>query len=74
MGAVALDASGSLACGIHFIFTESISNFALYKVGDSPLVGCGGYANEYGAASATGHGEVQISDRTLQGTRIFEVS
>lgn len=27
------------------------------EVGDSPLPGCGGYANAYGAASATGHGE-----------------
>ena len=27
------------------------------QVGDSPLVGCGGYANMYGAVSATGHGE-----------------
>ena len=27
------------------------------RVGDVPLVGCGGYANEYGAATTTGHGE-----------------
>lgn len=27
------------------------------RVGDSPLVGCGGYANKEGAVSSTGHGE-----------------
>lgn len=30
------------------------------EVGDSPLVGCGGYANRYGAVSATGHGEANL--------------
>lgn len=29
----------------------------LGRVGDTPLVGCGGYANTTGAASTTGHGE-----------------
>lgn len=29
----------------------------LGRVGDSPLVGCGGYANNKAAASTTGHGE-----------------
>ena len=27
------------------------------RVGDSPLVGCGGYANTVAASSTTGHGE-----------------
>ena len=27
------------------------------RVGDSPLIGCGGYANSVGAASTTGKGE-----------------
>ena len=27
------------------------------RVGDSPLIGCGGYANSEGAVSSTGHGE-----------------
>ena len=27
------------------------------RVGDVPLVGCGGYANEVGTATTTGHGE-----------------
>lgn len=29
----------------------------LGRVGDSPIIGCGGYANEEGGAVATGHGE-----------------
>ena len=29
----------------------------LGRVGDTPLVGCGGYANTVAAASTTGHGE-----------------
>ena len=28
------------------------------RIGDAPLVGCGGYANEYGAATSSGYGEV----------------
>ena len=27
------------------------------RVGDSPLIGCGGYTNKEGAVSTTGHGE-----------------
>jgi beta-aspartyl-peptidase (threonine type) len=27
------------------------------RIGDTPLIGCGGYANEYGGCSTTGHGE-----------------
>ena len=27
------------------------------RIGDAPLVGCGGYANEFGAATTSGHGE-----------------
>ncbi len=30
------------------------------RVGDAPLVGCGGYANETGVAAATGIGELII--------------
>merc|ERR1712168_838340 len=32
----------------------------LGRVGDSPLFGCGAYANSYGACSSTGHGESLI--------------
>lgn len=30
------------------------------RIGDAPLVGCGGYANKSGAATASGHGEAVI--------------
>ena len=30
------------------------------RVGDVPLIGCGGYANERGAATTSGHGELII--------------
>ncbi len=55
VGAVALDAAGDLA-----VATSTGGTF--YKrpgrVGDSPLVGCGAYAdNHSGAVSATGQGE-----------------
>lgn len=30
------------------------------RVSDAPLVGCGGYANEYGAAATGGFGEAVI--------------
>lgn len=54
VGAVALDTSGALAAatstgGIHYKYPG--------RVGDSPLVGCGFYADEYAAISCTGHGE-----------------
>ncbi len=54
VGAVALDASGALAAatstgGTHYKYPG--------RVGDSPLVGCGFYADENAAVSCTGHGE-----------------
>jgi len=54
VGAVALDTAGALAAatstgGIHYKYPG--------RVGDSPLVGCGFYADEYAAVSCTGHGE-----------------
>jgi beta-aspartyl-peptidase (threonine type) len=55
VGAVAIDANGNMAAA-------TSTGGAAYKmpgrVGDSPLVGSGAYAdNRTGAASATGHGE-----------------
>ena len=29
-------------------------------MGDAPLVGCGGYANKFGATTVSGHGESLI--------------
>ena len=55
VGAVALDANGNLAAG-----TSTGGTFFKYpgRVGDSPIVGAGCYADNEGAAiSSTGHGE-----------------
>ncbi|XP_058959731.2 isoaspartyl peptidase/L-asparaginase [Pocillopora verrucosa] len=54
VGAVAMDSSGRLACATS---TGGISLKMPGRVGDSPLIGCGGYANKEGAVSTTGHGE-----------------
>nr|XP_032817339.1 isoaspartyl peptidase/L-asparaginase-like isoform X1 [Petromyzon marinus]XP_032817340.1 isoaspartyl peptidase/L-asparaginase-like isoform X1 [Petromyzon marinus] len=55
VGAVALDARGDVACATS---TGGITNKMPGRVGDSPIVGCGGYAdNAVGAVSTTGHGE-----------------
>jgi len=54
VGAVALDASGVLAAATS---TGGIRNKYPGRVGDSPLVGCGFYADEYAAVSCTGDGE-----------------
>src|SRR4029434_5481972 len=55
VGAVALDAAGNLCAG-----TSTGGTFFKQpgRVGDSPLIGCGCYAdNESAAISCTGHGE-----------------
>ena len=54
VGAAALDTSGILAAG-----TSTGGTFNKYpgRVGDSPLVGCGFYADDNAAISCTGHGE-----------------
>jgi len=55
VGAVALDAAGHLAAGTS---TGGTPHKLPGRVGDSPLVGCGYYAdNELGGASCTGWGE-----------------
>jgi L-asparaginase / beta-aspartyl-peptidase len=55
VGALALDSQGDLAVAIS---TGGTLNKLPGRVGDSPLVGCGFYAdNEAGACCATGHGE-----------------
>jgi beta-aspartyl-peptidase (threonine type) len=54
VGAVALDGSGHLAAATS---TGGIPNKYPGRVGDSPLVGCGFYADENAAISCTGHGE-----------------
>jgi beta-aspartyl-peptidase (threonine type) len=58
VGAVAMDKNGNLAAA------TSTGGFPLKlrgRIGDSPLIGCGNYAdNQTGACSATGVGEVAI--------------
>ena len=55
VGAVALDAAGHLAAATS---TGGTFNKHPGRVGDSPLVGCGAYADDRtGAVSATGEGE-----------------
>jgi len=58
VGAVALDRHGNLAAGTS---TGGMTNKMHGRVGDSPIIGSGTYANnESCAVSATGHGEYFI--------------
>ena len=58
VGAVALDQQGNLAAGTS---TGGTSNKRWGRVGDSPIIGAGTYANNASCAvSATGHGEYFI--------------
>ena len=58
VGAVALDKNGDLAAGTS---TGGTSNKRWGRVGDSPIIGAGTYAdNKSCAVSATGHGEYFI--------------
>jgi beta-aspartyl-peptidase (threonine type) len=55
VGAVALDRSGTVAAGAS---TGGIESMLPGRVGDTPLIGCGVYAdNQSGAVSMTGMGE-----------------
>ncbi|GCE48135.1 beta-aspartyl-peptidase (threonine type) [Thermosporothrix hazakensis] len=54
VGAVAVDSEGHLAAATS---TGGIVNKRPGRVGDSPLVGCGFYADEHAAISCTGYGE-----------------
>ncbi|MDX1546055.1 MAG: isoaspartyl peptidase/L-asparaginase [Rhodothermales bacterium] len=58
VGAVALDRDGNLAAGTS---TGGMTNKRFGRVGDSPIIGAGTYAdNETAAISSTGHGEFFI--------------
>jgi len=58
VGAIALDRWGNIAAGTS---TGGSPNKHPGRVGDSPLIGCGTYAdNERGGASTTGWGESMI--------------
>ncbi|XP_073776979.1 isoaspartyl peptidase/L-asparaginase isoform X2 [Danio rerio] len=70
VGAVALDSSGNVACATS---TGGIRNKMVGRVGDSPIIGSGGYAdNRSGAVSCTGHGE-SILKVTLARLILFHV-
>jgi len=57
VGAVALDQAGDLAAGTS---TGGMTNKRFGRVGDSPIIGAGTYADKRCAVSATGHGEYFI--------------
>jgi L-asparaginase / beta-aspartyl-peptidase len=54
VGCVAFDFSGNVAVATS---TGGMFDKLPGRVGDSPLLGCGTYADEYGGVSCTGHGE-----------------
>ena len=54
VGAVALDAQGHLATATS---TGGFTNKHSGRIGDTPLIGCGFYADENAAISCTGYGE-----------------
>ncbi len=57
VGAVALDANGVIAAGTS---TGGMTNKRYGRIGDSPIIGAGTYANDNCGISATGHGEYFI--------------
>jgi len=58
VGAVALDTNGNLAAGTS---TGGMTNKKFGRIGDSPIIGAGTYANNNTCAiSCTGHGELFI--------------
>jgi len=57
VGCVAFDRAGHLAVATS---TGGIFNKLPGRVGDSPLIGCGTYADDAGAVSCTGYGEAII--------------
>ena len=58
VGAVAIDAAGNLAAGTS---TGGMTNKMNGRIGDSPIIGAGTYAdNDAAAISCTGHGEYFI--------------
>lgn len=60
VGAVALDIAGNIAAATS---TGGMTNKKYGRIGDSPLIGCGTYANNSTCAvSCTGHGELFIKN------------
>ena len=67
VGAVALDSAGHLAAATS---TGGTMNKRPGRIGDTPLVGCGFYADQYAGVSCTGYGEDFV--RLLIGRRAAE--
>jgi L-asparaginase / beta-aspartyl-peptidase len=67
VGCVALDPSGTIAVATS---TGGVFDKLAGRVGDSPLLGCGTYANDFGGVSCTGHGEaimrILMANSTLE--------
>jgi len=57
VGALALDVNGHLSAATS---TGGMSNKKYGRIGDSPIIGAGNYANHLVAVSCTGHGEYFI--------------
>lgn len=57
VGAVALDRNGAIAAATS---TGGMTNKRYGRIGDSPIIGAGTYADAHCAVSATGHGEFFI--------------
>lgn len=55
VGVVAMDKDGKITAGTS---TGGISLHLPGRVGDTPIIGAGTYANRYGGVSTTGHGEM----------------
>uniref|UniRef100_UPI00398E9F1E isoaspartyl peptidase/L-asparaginase n=1 Tax=Pristiophorus japonicus TaxID=55135 RepID=UPI00398E9F1E len=70
IGAVALDSDGNVACATS---TGGLTNKMVGRVGDTPCIGGGGYAdNQSGAVSTTGTGEA-IMKMTLARLIVFHM-
>eukprot|EP01104_Vermistella_antarctica_P018478 TRINITY_DN6865_c0_g1_i1.p1 TRINITY_DN6865_c0_g1~~TRINITY_DN6865_c0_g1_i1.p1 ORF type:complete len:535 (+),score=79.66 TRINITY_DN6865_c0_g1_i1:190-1794(+) len=57
IGMVAVDALGRLSAGTS---TNGLTHKIAGRVGDTPVAGAGGYANEHGACVCTGNGDVMM--------------
>ncbi|MCI05023.1 isoaspartyl peptidase/L-asparaginase-like, partial [Trifolium medium] len=57
VGCVAVDSNGNLASATS---TGGLVNKMVGRIGDTPVIGAGTYANEFCAVSATGKGEAII--------------
>lgn len=67
VGAVAIDKAGKLAVATS---TGGTAFKISGRVGDAPIFGAGGYADEFGGTSATGEGEYSL--RTMLSKRVVD--